>query len=83
MVPGGNKAKRLSSVNHTTKAIHHHHNEAPVGMKYVRANVALFMRRAIENAIMKRSRLRKIFLKNPTNENNMIYKKQRNLCVTL
>ena len=24
MVPGGNKAKRLSSVNHTTKTIHHH-----------------------------------------------------------
>ena len=26
MVPAGNKAKRLSSVNHTTKAIHHHHH---------------------------------------------------------
>ena len=25
MVPAGNKAKRLSSVNHTTKTIHHHH----------------------------------------------------------
>ena len=25
MVPAGNKAKSLSSVNHTTKAIHHHH----------------------------------------------------------
>ena len=24
MVPAGNKAKRLSWVNHTTKAIHHH-----------------------------------------------------------
>ena len=24
MVPAGNKAKRLSSVNHTTKTIHHH-----------------------------------------------------------
>ena len=26
MVLAGNKAKRLSSVNHTTKTIHHHHN---------------------------------------------------------
>ena len=24
MVPAGNKAKRLSSVNHTAKTIHHH-----------------------------------------------------------
>ena len=24
MVPAGNKAKRLSPVNHTTKTIHHH-----------------------------------------------------------
>ena len=26
MVPAGNKAKRLSSVNHITKTIHHHHH---------------------------------------------------------
>ena len=26
MVPAGNKAKRLPSVNHITKTIHHHHN---------------------------------------------------------
>ena len=26
MVPGGNKANYRSSVNHTTKAIHHHHH---------------------------------------------------------
>ena len=27
MVPAGNKAMPLSSVNHTTKTIHHHHQE--------------------------------------------------------
>ena len=27
MVPAGNKAKRLSSVSHTTKTIHHHHHQ--------------------------------------------------------
>ena len=26
MVPAGNKAKRLSSVNHSAKTIHHHHD---------------------------------------------------------
>ena len=26
MVTAGNKAKRLSSVNHTTKTTHHHHH---------------------------------------------------------
>ena len=26
IVPAGNKAKRLSSVNHTAKTIHHHHS---------------------------------------------------------
>ena len=26
MVPAGNKAKRLSSVNHTTKTNHHYHH---------------------------------------------------------
>ena len=26
--PDGNKAKRLSSVNHTRKTIHHHHHNA-------------------------------------------------------
>ena len=37
MVTAGNKAKRLSSVNHTTKTIHrhhhhhHHHHQAVVG----------------------------------------------------
>ena len=31
MVLAGNKAKRLSSVNHTTKKIHHHHINKSAG----------------------------------------------------
>ena len=27
MTPAGNKAKRLSSANHTTRTIHHHHHQ--------------------------------------------------------
>ena len=37
MVPAGNKAKRLSSVNHTTKTIrhhHHHHHQAFFNSKF-------------------------------------------------
>lgn len=48
-------------------------NEARIIMKFFRANEAPIMNRAIENAIMKRSRLGKKFLKNPEIENNMIY----------
>ena len=58
-------------------------NEAPIKMKNIRANEAPFMNRTIKKAIMKRSRLRNKFLKNPTDENNLNYKRQRNLCVTL
>ena len=52
-------------------------------MKIVRANEAPFMNRTIKKAIMKRSRIRNKFLKNPADENNLNYKRQRNLCVTL
>ena len=31
MVPAGNKAKHLSSVNHTTKTNHHHHHHHQEG----------------------------------------------------
>ena len=30
MISAGNKAKRLSSVNHTTKTIHHHHHHQEI-----------------------------------------------------
>ena len=36
-------------------------NEAPIKMKYFRANEAPFMNRAIKKAVMKRSRLRNKF----------------------
>ena len=34
MVPAGNKAKRLSSVSHTTKTIHHHHHQVTARKKF-------------------------------------------------
>ena len=40
MVPAGNKAKRLSLVNHTTKTIHHHHNDDHQNFKF--SNFSLY-----------------------------------------
>ena len=37
MVPAGNKAKRLSLVNHTAKTIHHHHYHHHHHAKIVKA----------------------------------------------
>ena len=41
------------------------------------------MNKSLSKAIMVRTRLRNIFLKNRSEENKIIYNKQRNLCVTL
>ena len=35
MVPAGNKAKRRSSVSHTTKTIHHHHHHHHHALKLI------------------------------------------------
>ena len=41
------------------------------------------MNKTLSKAVMQRSKLRNIFLKNRTEENRNNYAKQRNLCVTL
>ena len=56
---------------------------APLKKKYVRGNQAPFMNKDLSKAIMVRTRLRNIFLKNGTEENKINYNKQRNLCVSL
>ena len=72
------KTSDLEHFNATVLKILDH--EAPIKMKYVRANEAPFMNKTIKKAIMKRSRLRNKFIKNPSEENNLNYKKQRNFC---
>ena len=47
--------------------IFNHH--VPIKKKYIRANEAPFMSKELHKAIMKRSRLRNIFLKRKTNTN--------------
>ena len=56
---------------------------APMRGKYVRANNAPFVSKALSKAIMTRSRLRNKYLKNPNNPNKLEYNKQRNYCVNL
>ena len=51
--------------------------------KYIRANNAPFMNKVLSKAVMKRSRLRNKYLKCPSNDNKLNYKKQRNYCTSL
>ena len=42
-----------------------------------------FVTKDLSKAVMKRSKLRNNYLKNKTDANGMLYKKQRNYCVSL
>ena len=50
---------------------------------FVRENQAPFINKELRKAIHTRSRLRNIFCKNPTKENEKKYKIQRNKCMSL
>ena len=56
---------------------------APLKQKIIRGNQAPFITKALSKAIMLRSKLKNIYNKYPTEENNRLYKKQRNYCVNL
>ena len=56
---------------------------APLKMKYIRGNDQPFVTKELRKEHMKRSRLRNKYRKNQTVNNEVLYKKQRNLCVNL
>ena len=56
---------------------------APLKKKIQRGNHAPFVSKEMRKAIYTRSRLRNTFCKNPSEENEIKYKRQRNLCVSL
>ena len=56
---------------------------APIKKKYIRANHANFVTKALRKAIMLRSRLRNIFLKEKSLESKKAYNKQRNIYVKM
>ena len=56
---------------------------APLKTKVVRANRAPYLNRTLREAIMKKSELKRKYLKNRTNENRIRYKRQKNFCSKL
>ena len=56
---------------------------APLKEKSIRANHASFMTKTLSKAIMTRSRLKNKFIKDPTDNNKIIYNKHRNYCARL
>ena len=67
-------------MNCFTKAINQH---APLKKKLVRGNQAPFITKILSKAIMRRSKLKNRYNKWPTEENERMYKKQRNYCSNL
>ena len=56
---------------------------APLKKKYLRANHASFVIKELRKAIMLRTRLRNIYLKQRTETTKVAYNQQRNKCVTI
>ena len=56
---------------------------APIKKKILRANENSFMSKALRKAIMMRSRMKNLYLKNKTDLNWSNYKTQRNFCTNL
>ena len=56
---------------------------APLKSKQVRGNHAPFMNKELSKVIMNKSRLRNKYLKWPSRENFLVYKKVKNKCSTL
>ena len=56
---------------------------APLKKKIIRGNQAPFVNRELRKAIYTRSRQRNKYCKNPTSENELRHKQQRNKCVSL
>ena len=55
----------------------------PMKKKYLTANHANFVIKKLQKALMKRWKLRNDFIKDRKNASQSVYRKQRNLCVTL
>ena len=56
---------------------------APLRKKFIGGNHAPFMNKELRKAIYARSRLRNKFCESPSKENEALYKKKRNKCVSL
>ena len=70
-------------LTHSQKFVHMVLIKTPLKKQYVKSNHKTFMMNEISKAIMIRTRLRNHFLKNKSNRNRDLFRKQRNLCVRL
>ena len=57
--------------------------DAPINKKYICSNHANFVTRALRKAIMLRSRLQNVYLKEKSLESKKAYNKQHNICVKM
>ena len=55
----------------------------PLKNKFIRGNQAPFMNRDFQKAIYTRTRLKNKYWRDPSRENELAYKKQKNLCVSI
>ena len=63
--------------------LHTLNKHAPIKTKTIRANNAPYINKLLHKAIMTRSRLKNKYLQIPSQANHAIYRKQRNICVTI
>ena len=56
---------------------------APIKEKKIRGNTSPFMNKTLSKSIMHRAKLKNKYNKTPTEENHLLYKKQRNYCSNL
>ena len=56
---------------------------APLKKKTIRRNDAPFINKEFRKAIYTRTRLKNRFLKNPSEQNKLLFKEQRNICISL
>ena len=66
--------------NNFLKVVNKH---APLKKKTIRGNDAPFMNKEFRKAIYTQTKLTNKFLKNPSEKNELLFKKQRNICVSL
>ena len=55
----------------------------PLKKEFIRGNQEPFMNRDFQKVIYTRTRLKNEYWRDPSRQNELVYKKQRNLCVSI
>ena len=81
LTSGDDPNKKYDTLTNVFKKVVEKH--APLKKKVLRGNHAPFITKNLRKEIYTRSRFRNRFWKNPSDENKILYEKQRNKCVSL